>query len=76
MTLLGAVLGQWETAIIERAIVGSGLLLGFLGVGGLVLGCLNLFQATRLSMANIREEAELIRTRQEKQRRASDGSAT
>jgi len=68
VTLLGAVLGQLNTILIERVVVGSGLLLGFLGVGGLVLGCLNLFQATRLSMMNIRDEAELIRQRQERQR--------
>ena len=76
VTLLGAVLGQWETAIIERVVVGGGMLLGFLGVGGLVLGCLNLFQATRLSLVNIREEADLIRTRQEKQRHARGNSVT
>jgi hypothetical protein len=68
VTLLGAVLGPWETAMITRVIVGGGLLLGFAGVAGLVLGCVNLFRATRLSMMNIREEAELIRARQEEQR--------
>jgi len=68
VTLLGAVLGQLNTILVERVVAGSGLLLGFLGVGGLVLGCLNLFQATRLSMINIRDEAELIRKRQERQR--------
>lgn len=64
VTLLGAVLGQWETALIVRIVVGAGLVLGFVGVGGLVIGCVNLFQATRLSLLNIREEAELIRARQ------------
>jgi hypothetical protein len=38
-----------------------GLLLGFFGTGGLVLGCANLFQATRLSLVNIRDEAAQIR---------------
>jgi hypothetical protein len=64
VTLLGAVLGPWETVSIVRLIVGTGLFLGFLGVAGLVAGCVNLFQATRLSMVNIREEAGLIRARQ------------
>ncbi len=64
VTLLGALLSYLEPAIITRVIVGAGLLLGFVGVGGLVGGCLKLFRATRLSMFNIREEAELIRQRQ------------
>jgi hypothetical protein len=65
VTLLGAVLGPWETAGLVRVIVSAGLFLGFTGVGGLVVGCINLFQATRLSMVNIREEAALIRARQQ-----------
>jgi hypothetical protein len=63
VTLLGAVTVPWEPRTIQRAVVGASLLLGFTGVGGLVLGCVNLFRATRLSMANIREEASLIRQR-------------
>src|SRR4051794_34113904 len=50
VTLLGAVLSHVEPAMITRFIVGTGLLLGFIGVGGLVGGCLKLFRATRLSM--------------------------
>ena len=65
VTLLGAVLGHWESAISSRLVGGCGLLLGFAGVGGLVWGSWNLLQATRLSLANIREEAELIRQQQE-----------
>ena len=64
VTLLGAALGPWETALTVRVVVGAGLLLGFIGVGGLVIGCVKLFQTTRLSMINIREEADLIRTAQ------------
>src|SRR5436190_3306504 len=71
VTLLGAVLGPWVGSPIVRSIIGAGLMLGFIGVGGLVLGCLNLFRATRLSMMNIREEAALIRTRQEQQRKTA-----
>ncbi len=66
VTLLGAVLGPWETAVMVRVIVGAGLMLGFTGVGGLIVGCVNLFRATRLSMVNIREEAALIRARQQR----------
>jgi hypothetical protein len=52
------------------------LLLGVLGVAGLVGGCLNLLHATQLSLTNIREEAALIRARQEKQKPASENSAS
>ena len=48
-----------------RIVVGVGLLLGFVGVAGLIGGCVNLFHATQLSLANIREEAAAIRARQE-----------
>ena len=64
VTLLGAALGNWEGAIMFRILAGCGLVLGFVGVGGLVAGCSNLLQATRLSLANIREEADLIRQEQ------------
>jgi hypothetical protein len=43
---------------------GFGIALGLLGVGGLVLGSVKLFNATRLSIENIRIEAALIRRRQ------------
>ena len=64
MTLLGAVLGPFQGAVWFRALVGLGLVLGFGGVGGLVFGSVSLFQATQLSLINIREEAALIRERQ------------
>jgi hypothetical protein len=63
VTLLGAVLGPWETAMMVRIGVCTAVVLGLVGVGGLVHGCLNLLRATHLSMLNIREEAALIRAR-------------
>jgi len=65
VTLLGAALGNWEGAIAFRVMAGCGLFLGFVGVAGLVSGCWNLLKATRLSLANIRDEAEAIRQQQE-----------
>jgi hypothetical protein len=47
-----------------RAMAGFGIALGLLGVGGLVLGSVKLFNATRMSIENIRTEATLIRRRQ------------
>jgi hypothetical protein len=64
VTLLGAVLGPFQGAIWFRVLVGLGLVLGFGGVGGLVFGSVSLFQATQLSLTNIRKEAALIRERQ------------
>lgn len=66
VTLLGAVSGQLGSSTLVHVIVGAGLVLGFAGVAGLVGGCVNLFHATQLSLMNIREEADLIRLRQEK----------
>src|SRR6266516_2490062 len=63
VTLLGAVLGPFQGAVWFRALVGLGLVLGLGGVGGLVFGSVSLFQATQLSLVNIREEAALIRER-------------
>src|ERR1039458_9281355 len=76
VTLLGAVAGQLGNEVFMRVVVGMGLLLGVLGVAGLVGGCLNLLHATQLSLTNIREEAALIRARQEKQKPASENSAS
>ena len=76
VTLLGAVLGHWEVAGWFHALVGFGLVLGFIGVGGLVSGCWNLLQATQLSLENIREEAVLIREQQEQLRKKLSGPPT
>src|SRR5207249_7477734 len=64
VTLLGASLAHLEGAIWPRLLAGLGVLLGFIGVGGLVLGCGHLFRATQLSLLNIRDEAALVRKRQ------------
>ena len=74
VTLLGAVFGNWEGAFSFRLLVGSGIVLGFVGVGGLVWGCWNLLQATRVSLVNIREQAELIREQQETVRKKLSGT--
>jgi hypothetical protein len=46
-------------------VVVLGLLFGLIGVSGIVGGCIHLFYATELSLANIRSEAAQIRTRQQ-----------
>lgn len=64
VTLLGAAFASFEGALWFRGLAGFGLFLGFIGVGGLVFGSINLFQATQLSLVGIRQEAAIIRARQ------------
>jgi len=64
VTLLGAAVAPFQEAMLFRVLAGLGLALGFVGVGGLVAGALNLFRATQLSLLSIREEAEWIRRKQ------------
>jgi hypothetical protein len=61
VTLIGAGAGQLGSEMLMHVIVTLGLVLGFAGVGGLIAGCMNLFKATKLSLVNIREEADAIR---------------
>jgi hypothetical protein len=64
VTLLGATLVSSPNAIWFRFLTAFGLVLGFAGVSGLIHGSVSLFQATQLSLINIRMEANLIRERQ------------
>jgi hypothetical protein len=66
VTLLGAALFSLQKAFWFHLLAGLGVLLGFVGVGGLIFGTANLFHATQLSVASIRQEAGLIRERQKK----------
>lgn len=56
---LAPFLGTWWF----RVMAGLGLILGIAGVGGLVCGSARLFKANRMSLDNIRAEADLIRQR-------------
>jgi Protein of unknown function (DUF2721) len=69
ITLLGALAGHTGHQTLMQVTVSTGLLLGFVGVAGLVGGCVHLFRATQLSLVNIREEAAAIRARQEGRRK-------
>ncbi|HEY1172587.1 MAG TPA: DUF2721 domain-containing protein [Verrucomicrobiae bacterium] len=64
VTLLGASLAHFLAKFWFSFLAGIGLVLGFVGLGGLVVGSFKLFQATQLSLQNIRMEAELIRKKQ------------
>lgn len=63
VTLFAALVEQAHLAGWYETLTLVGLVLGATGVGGIVIGTANLFHATRLSLANIREEAGLIRRR-------------
>jgi len=63
VTLLGAGFAAFHAWIWVHALAAVGLLLGFFGAGGLVLGCAKLFHATQLSLVNIRDEAAAVRER-------------
>ena len=71
VTLLGAVFGQMGSDAVMHVVIHVGRLLGALGVIGLVVGCVNLLRATKLSFVNISEEAAWIRERQERHRKSS-----
>jgi uncharacterized membrane protein len=66
VTLLGAALLSVAGPTWIRLFAGLGVALGFVGIGGLVIGCLNLFRATYLSVLNIHDEAGVIHQRQRK----------
>jgi hypothetical protein len=76
VTLLGALAGHTGNQALMQVIVSVGLLLGFVGVAGLVGGCVHLFHATQLSLVNIREEAAAIRARQQEREKYGEGTAT
>jgi hypothetical protein len=66
VTLIGAALVPFQGALWFDALAILGLVLGAMGVGCLIFGSIRLFQATRLSLINIREEAKQIRARYKK----------
>ena len=63
VTLLGAGVAPFRGDIWLHVMAWLGAGLGVAGVGGLVFGCVNLFNATRLTLVNIHEEASLVRER-------------
>lgn len=64
VTLVGAGLAPLVGAVWFHLLAGLGLVLGFVGVGGVVFGCVNLFHTTQMSVISVQREAALIRERQ------------
>jgi hypothetical protein len=63
VTLLGAVLITFQRGPWANVLAFVGLALGAYGVGSLIVGSVRLFRATQISLVNIHQEADLIRTR-------------
>jgi hypothetical protein len=64
ISILGAGLASSSLPIGFHTMAALALAVGFVGAGGLVWACVRLLAATRLSMVNMSEEAELIRKRE------------
>jgi hypothetical protein len=64
ISIVGAGLASMNFLVVSHVTVVLGIVVGFVGAGGLIAACLNLFRATRLSMLNISEEAAWIRQRE------------
>lgn len=64
ISIVGAGLSSTQFVIASHVTVVAGMIVGFVGAGGLIVACMNLFRATRLSLLNISEEAALIRQRE------------
>jgi hypothetical protein len=65
ISILGAAMAGSALHFGFHALGALALAIGFVGAGGLVTACLKLLQATQLSMLNMSEEAELIRSREQ-----------
>lgn len=63
LTLVGAVLISFQRGAWANVLAFAGLALGAYGVACLIVGSIRLFRATQISLINIHQEADLIRTR-------------
>ncbi len=64
ISIVGAGLASQALHSAEVVLIALALFVGIVGASSLVAGCVKLFRATRLSMMNIAEEAEIIRQRE------------
>lgn len=64
VSIFGAALAAAQAHPWDTFMMVAALIIGLIGAGAIVFGCTNLFRATRLSLININEEAQLIRRRE------------
>ncbi len=62
-SLLGATAASTDHRFIFRITLDAAALTGFIGVAGLVFGCILLVAETRLAVQSVSEEAQFVRTR-------------
>lgn len=62
-SLLGATAATTDHHLIFRLTLDVAALSGFVGVGGLVSGCVLLVEETRLAVKSVSEEAQMVRER-------------
>jgi hypothetical protein len=72
ISIIGAGLAAQQLNRFAEVMIVLALAVGVIGAVSLILGCMHLLSATRLSMMNIAEEASIIR-RREAQRNKLDG---
>lgn len=75
ISVFGAALAAQHLHPGDEVMIALALVAGVVGAGSLVRGCTLLFWATRLSMLNISEEAELIRQREALRQTATQSPA-
>jgi len=66
ISVIGATLANSEQRFWFRLMGSAALIIGSVGVGGLMWGCVNLLLAVKVSLLNITEEAAMIREREQK----------
>ena len=76
ISIVGAAFAAMQLNRTSEAMMILALGAGFSGAASLVWGCSNLFRATRLSMLNISEEAEIIRCREGRRKAAAQSQQT
>jgi len=64
VSIFGAALASHQAHPWDNLMMVMALIIGMIGAGAIVMGCISLFRATRLSLINIREEAAHVRKRE------------
>lgn len=75
ITLLGAVFAAFNLVLWFHILGVTGLIMAFVGCGGLVTCCISLFYATQISIFNIHDEAAAVRTRLSQKPQKSEEAA-
>jgi hypothetical protein len=61
LSLVGAIVAASEYHMLLRAMLGTALVVGVLGLTGLIIGCVLLVRETRLALQSLREDTRYFR---------------